>query len=404
MSETASAAPAKQLVRNVDLALVNLTTLNAALKLCGLKVTARTKVEDRVVLLADHELELCKGDDKLEDADKLGGACSFCGGVSRFKDYAACPFCGTGEDQPVADSPAAAPAPKSAKAAKAGNLGKAAKAGKSKKEPKPSPAERRALATVETGKVALANTKLLEQAERRITGLLGDAMASQWKLGFEINKVYTAGLFKYRVVNGKPVHTFSGWCDSLGISPQYSRSLMHVAANFTEKQVRDIGVSKLSIVLRLPHDAREQALANAAGGATRSELEAEVRSIAPGASREHIASGDTTHARPGLAASNAEDGAQTARGEKRRQRAGRAVAANELTAIIMQKLYDIPLFARAKSAETSEPLRATNLASDPHAVLQLENSVALHFRIIEDDDGLRLTMNVQRADDSTAAE
>ena len=138
----ADAAPAltpaveATLVRGVNLDHVNLTVLNQALAEAKLKVTAKTKVEDRVIMLADHDAKL------IGAVKEKGGACDKCGGISLLA-RPHCPYCGTGDEQPMPTAPAAKPAPRSRKEAAAAkteaNQKAAAKAtkGKPKKPAKP---------------------------------------------------------------------------------------------------------------------------------------------------------------------------------------------------------------------------------------------------------------------------
>ncbi len=376
------------IVCGVDTARVNLTTLNAALKDAGIKVTSKTTLPQRVELLAKFELDACKDDATLPEEQRKGGDCSVCGGVSQLS-RPACPFCGTSEEQPSPNAPVAAPPPKSRKEAAA----RAKPPAKAKGKP---PVDKKALAKAEAGKVLKANVDQLDQAERRIQGLLKDGMSAQWKLGREINTVFTNGLFKFRVdANGKPRHNFGAWCEANNLSVQYARSLMHVAANYTEAQVRDVGVTKLGIVLRAPKELRGELLEKAAGGASRNEIEEEVRRVAPGATRETIGSGSDA-ARPGLAGTG---------GRRARAAAGatsaRVVGANEVTAVFALTRYEVPMFARAKSAETGDPIRATTVASDPHAVLALQNGVQLHIRWVESPEGLISVIEFKREEEAT---
>ncbi len=275
---TEQAAPATSaLVRGVDLNFVNLTVLNAALSDAKIKVTAKMKVDERVSLLADFDAAEI-GPDK-----EKGGACETCGGVSLLS-RPCCPFCGTGEEQPAAASPAASPAPKSKKAAavKAEKPTKApkppkVKAPKGAQEPAsedapeaeaPKPEKPKALAKAATTQVTAANVKDLDLTTRRLKGLISDTMASHWKLGRELTNVMKTGIYKYRLDNDKvPVHAnFGAYCATeLNLSSQYARSLMSVAESFTEDQVRKIGVTKLRFVARVPEELRGELLDKAAG-------------------------------------------------------------------------------------------------------------------------------------------
>ncbi len=397
MSEQNSAAASASnstLVRGVDLTQVNLTVLTAALKEAGVKVTAKHNTAARVELLMDFEIAACPNDAALAEEDRKGGGCDVCGGFSQLS-RPACPYCGTSETQPAATSPVAQPAPKSAKAAKEKAATKKKEKADKVKKPKVEP-EKVALAKAEaSGKILKANTAKILDHEKRIRGLLADSFNGIWKLGREINIVYQAGAFKFHVDdNGKPLFTFSTWCESVNISPQYARSLMAVAVNFNEKQIRDVGVTKLNIVLRLPEQARGEILEKASG-MSRDELEAEVRQVAPGAGREHVASGNEATARPGLAASN---------NARAKARPSRVVAANEVTVAIALARTVIPLFSRAKSAETEEPMRAKTVASDPHAVHDLQNGVRAYYKVIEDEEGLSIVVEYKRVAEEAAAE
>lgn len=390
MTESA-ATSSTSLVRGVDLNLVNLTVLNAALAEAGIKVTAKMKVDERVSLLADHDAE------KIGPDPTLGGACDKCGGVSLIA-RPSCPFCGTGEDQPAADSPVAKPAPRSKKeaAAKAPKAEKPAKAPKVKPE-KPAKAEpeakpekpSKALAKAPATQITATQVKELDQTVRRLKGLISDTMSSHWKLGRELTEVMKTGIYKYRLDSGKlPAHAnFAAFCSTeLSLSSQYARSLMSVAEAFTEDQVRKIGVTKLKFLARVPEDLRGELLEKAADLPTRA-FEAEVQNVAPGATREPIAR-DDSKARPHTRARNTTEN---------KAKPTRAVAPNEATAVIVPERVELPMFARAMSAETEQPIRAKTLAADPFCVYELQNGMQMHIKWVEEDDGLMTVLEFKRA-------
>ncbi len=395
---TASPAVAEattNLVRGVDLSFVNLTELNKALDEAGIKVTAKIKVDERVILLADHDAKEIGGD------KAKGGACDKCGGISLLS-RTSCPYCGTGDEQPMPNAPAAKPAPRSrkeaaaAKAAKPAADQKAAAAAKKAKPDKPKPPVKAkpdkpkpTLAKTGGSSITPTNVKELDQVTRRLRGLIADTMTSHWKLGRELASVMKTGVYKYRVKDGVPVHSnFGAYCATeLGLSSQYSRSLMSVAETFSEQQVRDVGVTKLKFIARVPEETRAELLAKASGLSTR-ELEAEVQEVAPGAQRqalEHAGQGKrTSH----LRAVNA---------EQNQAKPTRAVAPNEATAVIVPERVELPMWARARDLETEQPIRAKTLAANPFCVYELQNGMQLHIKWVEDDVGLMTIVEFKRA-------
>lgn len=351
---------------------VNLTTLNAALKEAGIKVTAKTKVEERVKLLQAYELEQCPDDNKKPEAERELGDCTVCNGVSQLK-RPACPYCGTAEEQPSPVAPVANPPPKSAKEAKA----------KTADKPKAT------IAKASDGKISKKNVDEINGIERRIKGLLADSVESHWTVGRELGSVLKGGQWKYRADDeGKPAFkAFGDWVhETFGITPQYARQLVAVSEAYTVKQVREIGVKKLAISLRLPEEVRAEVVAKAAGGATVKEVEAEVQRIAPGGTRAPIERNDSL-ARPHQTTKNA---------AANKPKPTRTPKAHEVTAVLALQRYELPMFARAKSTETEEPVRAKTIAAGPQAILDLQNGVQIHVRIVEDETGISTVLEFKR--------
>jgi hypothetical protein len=406
MTESASKTV---LVRGVDIKRVDLTTLTSALKEAGIKFNAKTSLEERVTLLADHELEAIGDDDARPEGEKLGADCDQCFGVSLLSRDC-CPFCGTGDTQPAEDSPVANPSPRSAKEAKAKKAEKPAEDDKPAKKKrsevsKAEPAEVTETKVVKVdasaGKITKAMISDLDQRERRITGLMGDAMEDHWKLGHELKAALDEQIWKRRIAeDGKPVYgSFAQWCVTVfNISAVFARSLMAVSVAYTAKEVRAIGPNKLDVILKLPPEKRAEMVAKAAGMSHR-EVQSEVRRLAPGGTNEErVINPDPVKGRPGVAEANK----RRAREAAERPKARVVVADNEVTTVIQLQRYEVPLFARAKSAESGESIRAKNVASDPHAALDLQNGVRAYFQVVEDDEGLSLIVEYKRVDADAA--
>ena len=214
-------------------------------------------------------------------------------------------------------------------------------------------------------------------------------MSSHWKLGRELTAVLKSGAYKYRLASDKtPVHAnFNSYCGAeLGLSSQYARSLMAVAETFSEQQVREIGVTKLKFIARVPEETRAELLAKAADLPSR-EVERAVQEAAPGGQRDAIER-DDSKARPHLRAVNS---------EQNTAKPTRAVAPNEATAVIVPERVELPMFARAKDLETEKPIRAKTLAANPFCVYELQNGMQLHIKWVEDDAGLMTIVEFKRA-------
>lgn len=391
MSNPTPAAVAASDTKSVDLARVDLTVLNAVLKEAGIKVTSKTKVEERVRLLEAYELEQCPKDNELPEAERKLGDCTVCNGVSQLS-RPACPYCGTAEDQPAPTAPALNPPPKSAKASKA----KAATKPAEETAPKTA-----ALAKAPAGKITKKNVEEIVGIERRIKGLIADSIEGHWKVGRELAQVLKNGQWKYRVGDdGKPSHkAFGDWVsETFGITVQYARQLIAVSDSFTAAQVREVGVKKLTFALRLPEENRDEMAARAADMPA-TAVEAEVQRLAPGATRAPTVNGSSSTARPGVSAANARRAAEGA------ARPSRTPKANEVTAVLALQRYELPMFARAMSAEADAPVRAKTVSAGPHAVLDLQNGVQLVVKIVEDETGLISVLEFKRvADEQAAAE
>jgi hypothetical protein len=388
-NQTASAEPE---LKGIDYAQINLTTLTTALKEAGIKVTAKHDTAQRVKLLQDYELSQAPNDDELPEQDRKLGSCSVCFAVSQLS-RPACPFCGTSEDQPTADAPVQAPPPKSPKAAAKAKAEKAPKEPTAPKEEAPTK-EEKAIVKADAGKITKKNVQEIEGLERRIKGLLADSLGSHWKLGRELQGVMESGAWKYRVgETGKPV--FSGFGDwvhkTFGLTPQHARGLMAVSLAYTEKQVREVGMSKLQLILRVPPEVRGK-LEEHAADASLADVREEVQRLAPGGTRAPLPRGDAK-ARSHTRALGAEQAT-----------AKRIKAANEVTAVFVLNRYELPMFARAKSIETGEPVRARTINADPHGVLELHNGVQIHVQIVEDENGIGVVLDFKRESEEAAAE
>lgn len=228
-------------------------------------------------------------------SDAVLTECPFCGDAGELEmEVAAAPEApqDAAQDEPqdedddaidaeVIEAPAPAQkAPKGKKAppvaeATTKNPPKAVKVAKADKVP--------AAALAAPTKAELAKVEQLDEQCAKVKTLTVTAAQSLWDVGQALSKIHDKDLWKMRRVNNVPVHvSFRRFVqDELGISHTYAYQMMEVAKEFTRKEVEQIGVNKLRLVLQAPPEKRAQALEAAAGGASNQQLAAMGRPPAP---------------------------------------------------------------------------------------------------------------------------
>ncbi len=224
----------------------------------------------------------------------------------------------------------------------------------------------------------------LNEAVERVRGLKGDSMASHWRLGQEIKSIFTKQLWKQRndAENLPAYKSFNQFVMAeLGFSVQNAYWLMDVATNFTEKQVREFGVSKLGAVLVAPKEDRPRLLEAAKAGASVREIRQEAR---------------TAQEKAGTAGKERETG----RRPEPRKKGARAKPAKKATAkkgtITVAKILgktNVDLF-KGPWPRTGKPEKhAMKLGDNPVGQRVLENGVTEHFTISTTSSG-RLILRI----------
>jgi hypothetical protein len=174
------------------------------------------------------------------------------------------------------------------------------------------------------------------------------------------------------------------------MSPTYARLLVDVATHFTEQQVRDWGVRKLTPTLQLPEAERNLLLEakikerGYASMPSEREIEHEVREFKK---------------EKGIKARAARDG--SARGGNKVQATPKAGLAKITVANILTK-QTVKLYCRPSKVSAFDPKtarRARKMSDQPWGVMELANDVVQYFSVAEVNGDLLLTVRTTRVND-----
>lgn len=278
-------------------------------------------VDEKILAKYVKKLNLTPGGEEVSDSikvlanhfrtteDKANLVKCDCGGVFPIS-YKECPFCGDQEgeededsdgdeegDTEVAPTPEPAPEPangKKGKAAKAAidsvieTLGeevkepktaKPAKESKPAKEPKAAKAE--IVPVVDDALVGLTSTDL-DNATSEVLRLKGNSSFSMWELGSKLREIHERQLWKLRMDDkGKAVYrSFEAYCATEAkMSGTACYGLIKIAENYTPEKVRELGTSKLNLILKAPVEDREELERQAAGGESKEALRKKVAEL-----------------------------------------------------------------------------------------------------------------------------
>ncbi len=377
------------ILRGVNLSRVDRKTLTKAVK--GLKLDTDTSVDSMVASLADHLIRLHKA-----DPSKLLG-CDFCGGASDLS-FDKCPYCGkTDAEATKAAEEAAAkepPAPKEPPAANAkpGKKPRSAAAAKEvgHKPPMPGLAKVKGSAPSVVHKAELVTAKELDDKVAAINQVQLDIVENHWKLGRLLGETWL--LFKLRTdETGK--QKYKNWgqfvAAEIKITPNYAYDLVGVSKVFTEADIREVGVTKLKIIARIPDEAKRQNLLERAknevvGGKplTRNQIE-----------KESQQSGEPLGRRT-LEQTNKNLGSEEA-ANKRAAKASERAANKGVSVVVQPGRITVPLY-NAKLSSGKEPVRAFTLDDEPQAIEDMLNGIKVRYAISKESDGLVLTIERTR--------
>lgn len=354
MSKKSSAAKVSKdepTVQGVKVEKVKIALINKALKDAGIEIGEMSATE-KVEALQFHN--------KKAAGDKA--TCGVCGGVAP-EDLEACPFCG---DEGVEDD---AKTGKRAKLATVTSLAVVKeKAGK----------------IVPKGVLRFEPVEMTEKALNEITERakkIGErAKHDYWDMGRVLGTVYESSIWKLRTKGGKPVYTsFNQYVAAeIGVHPQTAFNMIDVAKAFPESKIKEIGGSKLSLVLKAPEAERDSIMKEIEAGAGHRQVKAKVDK----ARKKHkVIKRDTGRKKMPV-------GKQT----KKRIDGRMTVAMVEAT-----KSFELWAKPAKKLKEGEKPTkRAKNLGDEPWAIEKLANNVERIYSIVHSSQGWKLKIETRR--------
>lgn len=329
----------------VDMKKVDPKLVTAALGKYNLKKTGSPL--EKVNRLSEHF-------DKVLNQEKDLFECDNCGGKMT-DEWKECPFCGTAEEVDTGEEEEESEE-EGAEASEEEKTNGAAKKKASK-----------VLAEEELPKaLAKYTAKDLDGQVKEILTVKTNAAVCMWELGGLILKNYKSEMWKLRrnednSARYRNVNAF--WLEELGFSHTYCYQLMDVATNFTKQDVKQVGTTKLALILRAPEAARKKILDKARSGGTKGEIEAEVKK-----------------------AQDRERGGDPAPTPPRHRR---------LTVITVPGKKTVKLF-KAGAGDDGDHERATKLADLPWGELEFENSTQVSVKIAEKNGELVAILDFMR--------
>jgi len=326
---------------------------------------------------------------KNTEASKLS-VCDVCGTVSSI-DLDVCPGCGTGDDQAGDAIEDETDAPENASDDGPEEAGDDAPEGEGEKkegdsESTPKKRGRKPSAAIVEVLPEGVTVDALDSAVAEVNNLKGATAFSYWKLGEKLSEIHASHLWKARRgddgVKAK-YRTFDQFVkEECGISNVHAYSLIDISKRFTEADVRKLGTSKLTLVLRAPEEKQPEILAAAESGASKRELEEKVKEANATAKAEGR---DVT-------AEKAEKTGRTPRGTG----GGREKQSLTISSLLGKK--QINLFRKPGKGE-SATTPARSLEDLPVGVLDLENGVVLAVQVVKGPSGdLLLKCDFKKAD------
>jgi hypothetical protein len=306
------------------------------------------------------------------------GACDTCKGVSPLA-LPVCAFCGVGEDAPKPvltvvpdvkeELPASVVEADEAEVLKSPITGQ--KLVKVRKEK----------VTVEAKPSSNWTEQDLDARVAEVYRFKGDAAAGQWDVGRVVHEIYSENLWQLRLQkDGKP--RYKTWesfvLQELKMSHPNVKLLMDVSQTYSREQVHALGTHKLGLTMTLPPEDRPRLLAAIEGGASKREVEEEVRRTKK----------EKGFRRPNRESPNPKAAAQAgtvAKGSTGRKPREEKITVAQITGRTTVKLYKKP--ASMKNIDMNALVRAKRHADVPWAMHKLSNNVQQSFTISEDGAG-----------------
>jgi hypothetical protein len=297
--------------------------------------------------------------------------CDHCGGGSD-PDLDACPFCGHDDSDVIGDED-----DDDEEDLEMSELNGAAASVATQATPpsKAKPAKVKSIALAKPVEAQLVTNDDFNQAVDRVHAELASARASAWKIGIELKPIYDADLWRMSKKKYKGFHEFVK--QEFNLSKEHAFNCIRAAAYFTEQQIRDIGVTKLSLVVR--GELGSGALRKGAGPADAKAVE-KVQKKAKEVKKKTLVQ---------VKKETKDAGTGGKRGRKS------TVTVIKVGDKEQTWLYASPL----NEEEKKKPRKAKTLADKPWGQIVYDNGVSQWFRIRETANGLQLTTVTKRIDE-----
>lgn len=224
----------------------------------------------------------------------------------------------------------------------------------------------------------------LDEAVRDVEKLKATGATALYNLGKRIVEIQDTGLWKLRTEkdeNGKVSvrwKSFDAFCNQeLGLSPQSASSLGQIARHYSENDVKLFGTRKLGLVLQAPREERPRIEAAVRGGASKKEIEKEVRKVnrERGSAEPH---GNKQTSKATAAAA-----------EKRREKAKKVKNTSQIAVAKILGLDTVKLVKRPAKigGDLSDAVRARKLSDEPYGCREIAAGVYEHFYVTTDAGG-----------------
>jgi hypothetical protein len=236
----------------------------------ALKLDAAATLPEKVGQLVGHYRGTAPDVKQLAKCD--------CGGVFP-ADMKQCPYCGDEDDADAAKKPAAKapPAPK-------------VDATKPEAKPDAKPVDTKAPKATAIVKVAAQpdnlaglTSKSLDEATARVIALKGESTSKMWELGKALQDIHERQLWKLRTDDkGKPTYrSFDAYCAAeVMMSAVSCYALIKIPEHFSAEQVRELGTSKINLILKAPEEDRKALEEDVRkGGISKEELRRKVKGL-----------------------------------------------------------------------------------------------------------------------------
>lgn len=303
--------------------------------------------------------------------------CDVCGGDGYYDEP--CCFCGE-EESPEGkpEKPAEKPVPFERTAKKKTAKKKAVKKTAKKKVVKKT-AKKKNTAVTAAASGEVQDVSMLDESLERLHNAERAGVRSVWEMGKELNLMREKSLYTLRTDKTTGAPLYSSWKEfvegELNITRPYASKIMLATANFSEKEVIKIGVSKLYLLVGLKEERRAPLLEKVNAGATRREISDEVARIGS-SGRNTLDKGGFT-GKPG-------------KGPAPKQTAKEPVKSESLTVLNFEKPNRTLKFMLGANP-------AKNANGNPVATEITENGVVITYKLVKKDGQLQLQISGKRS-------